>query len=63
MKTRKICISVDSKLYESFQELYPHSLRQSVEELMRRSIRDDNFLWNFIHGCFFIDNTKAVIHE
>lgn len=43
MKTRKICISVDQRLYTVFQELYPHSMRQAIEELMRRSIRDDSF--------------------
>lgn len=55
MKNKKICISVDELLYTAFQERYPHSLRQAVEELMRRSIRDDSFLWNFIHGCLFKD--------
>lgn len=50
MKNKKICISVDELLYTAFQERYPHSLRQAVEELMRRSVRDDSFLWNFIHG-------------
>lgn len=62
MKTKKICISVDEKLYESFQQLYPHSLRQGVEELIRRSIRDDNFLWNFIHGSFIADDFRTFIH-
>ena len=60
MKTRKICISVDDKLYMSFQDRYPHSMRQAVEELMRRSIRDDDFLWNFIHGCLFVDDLRCV---
>lgn len=60
MKSRKICISVDDRLYTAFQELYPHSMRQAVEELMRRSIRDDSFLWNFIHGCLFVDDLRSV---
>lgn len=60
MKNRKICISVDDRLYTAFQERYPHSIRQSVEELMRRSIRDDSFLWNFIHGCLFVDDLRTV---
>lgn len=60
MKIRKICISVDDRLYMAFQERYPHSLRQAVEEIMRRSIRDDSFLWNFIHGCLFVDDLRAV---
>lgn len=55
MKNKKICISVDELLYTTFQRHYPHSLRQAVEELMRRSVRDDSFLWNFIHGCSFKD--------
>lgn len=59
MKIRKICLSVDDRLYTSFQELYPHSMRQAVEELMRRSIRDDSFLWNFIHGCLFVDDLNG----
>ena len=63
MKTKKICITVDNKLYEAFRERYPHSLRQGTEELMRRSIRDDNFLWNFIHGCLFADDLRTIIHE
>ena len=50
MQNKKICISVDEKLYTAFQERYPHSIRQGVEELMRRSIGDDSFLWSFIHG-------------
>ena len=61
MKTRKICISVDDRLYMAFQERYSHSLRQAVEELMRRSIRDDSFLWNFIHGCLFVDDLRTVV--
>lgn len=61
MKSRKICISVDDLLYTAFQERYPHSLRQAVEELMRRSIRDDTFLWNFIHGCLFVDDLRTVV--
>ena len=61
MKTRKICISVDDRLYMAFQERYRHSIRQAVEELMRRSIRDDSFLWNFIHGCLFVDDLRTVI--
>ena len=61
MKTRKICISVDDRLYMAFQERYPHSMRQAVEELMRRSIRDDSFLWNFIHGCLFVDDLRTVV--
>ena len=61
MKTRKICITVDDRLYMSFQERYPHSLRQGVEELMKRSIRDDSFLWNFIHGCLFVDDLRTVV--
>lgn len=60
MKTRKICISVDDLLYTSFQARYPHSMRQAVEELMRRSIRNDSFLWNFIHGCLFVDDLRTV---
>ena len=63
MKTKKICISVDDLLYTSFQERYPHSIRQAVEELMRRSIRDDSFLWNFIHGCLSFDDLRTVITE
>lgn len=61
MKNRKICISVDDLLYSAFQNRYPHSLRQAVEELMRRSVRDDNFLWNFIHGCLFVDDLRTVV--
>lgn len=49
MKTKKICISVDDKLYTSFQLFYPHSLRQAVEALMRKSLHDDTFLWSFIN--------------
>lgn len=63
MKSRKICISVDDKLYTVFQERYPHSIRQAVEELMRRSVRSDDFLWNFIHGCLFSDDVKTVSKE
>lgn len=63
MKVKKICISVDEKLYTAFQQRYPHSLRQASEELMRRSIRDDNFLWNFVHGCLFVDDLRTIIHE
>lgn len=59
MKTRKICISVDDRLYTAFQKLYPHSVRKGVEELMRRSIRDDTFLWNFINGCSFAYDLKT----
>lgn len=61
IKTSKICLSVDSKLYFAFKERFPHTLRQGVEELMRRSIRDDNFLWNFIHGCLFSDDLRTVV--
>lgn len=61
MKNRKICISVDDRLYMAFQERFPHSIRQAVEELMRRSIRDDSFLWNFIHGCLFVDDLRTVV--
>ena len=61
MKTKKICISVDEKLYAAFQERYPYSMRQAVEELMRRAIGDDSFLWNFIHGCLFVDDLRTVI--
>lgn len=62
MKNKKICISVDEKLYKAFQEHYPHSMRQAIEELMRRSVRNENFLWNFIHGCsFFSDDFREVI--
>lgn len=50
MESIKICISVDSKLYFAFKEKYPRTLRQAVEVLMRRSICDDSFLWNFIYG-------------
>ena len=60
MKTRKICIRVDDRLYMAFQERYPRSLRQAVEELMRRSIRDGSFLWSFIHGCLFVDDLRTV---
>ena len=63
MKVRKICISVDDRLYTSFQKLYPHSMRQATEELMRRSIRDDSFLWNFIHGCLFVDDLRLISME
>lgn len=49
MKTKKICISVDDKLYTSFRLAYPHSLRQAVEALMRKSLYDDTFLWSFIN--------------
>lgn len=61
MNVKKICISVDDRLYAAFQMLYPHSLRQAVEELMRRSVRDDNFLWNFIHGCLPTDFQEDLI--
>lgn len=61
MKTRKICISVDDVLYTAFQERYPRSMRQAVEELMRRSVRDDSFLWNFIHGCLFVDDLRTAV--
>ena len=60
MISKKICISIDTRLYESFRDRYPHSLRQAVEELMRRSIRDDDFLWNFVHGCLSIDDLRTV---
>lgn len=60
MKTRKICISVDDRLYMVFHDRYPHSMRQAVEELMRRSVRDDSFLWNFIHGCLFVDDLRTI---
>ena len=61
MKSKKICLSVDEKLYSAFRTLYPHSLRQAVEELMRRSVRDDSFLWNFINGCLFVDDLRTVV--
>lgn len=61
MESRKISLSVDDKLYTAFQERYPHSLRQGVEELMRRSVRSDDFLWNFIHGFLFIDDSRTVV--
>lgn len=60
MKVRKICISVDDQLYTSFQKRYPHSMRQAAEEVMRRSIQDDSFLWNFIHGFLFFDDLSSV---
>lgn len=61
MKSRKICISVDDRLYTAFQELYPHSMRQAVEALMRKSINDDTFLWNFINApCFTYLEDKNV---
>lgn len=61
MRSVKICISVDDKLYTTFKQLYPHSLRQSVEALMRKAINDDTFLWNFINiPCFTYSEDKIV---
>ena len=60
MMTKKICLTVDERLYKRFQNLYPRSLRQAIEEVMARSIKDDDFLWNFLHHSLFVDDLRTV---
>ena len=49
MNCIKISVTVDERLYRAFQKLYPHTLRQAIESLLRKAIYNDDFLWNFIN--------------
>ena len=49
MNKIKVCLTLDGRLYKAFQDLYPHSLRQAVESLLRKAIYNDDFLWTFIN--------------
>lgn len=47
---QQICVTVNSQLYRDFKRMYPNTLRQAVNVLLSKSVKDSSFLFNFIYS-------------
>lgn len=47
---QQICLTVNSQLYCDFKRMYPNTLRQAVNVLLSKSVKDPSFLFNFLYS-------------
>lgn len=47
---KQICLTVNSQLYDDFKRMYPNTLRQAVNVLLCKSVKDPSFLFSFLYS-------------
>lgn len=47
---QQICLTVNAQLYNDFKRMYPNTLRQAVNVLLSKSVKDSSFLFNFLYS-------------